>query len=422
MELASCCVDRPQIAYWGLFILALGCGQAPSSRESANQSAVSATSVIEPVAPPVEATPGGGDVKLPTGGAAADSWPLFRGDALGTGISQSTLPEQPALVWKFQANAQAGGFEATCAIDLGTVFAPSLDGNLYALDAATGEVKWKFFSELGFVAAPAVRDGLVYIGDVNGRFFALDATTGEGRWGFEAKAEIDACANFHGDNVLVGSQDATLYCRHAKTGEPVWQYSIEDQVRCMPTIIGDRAFLAGCDSKLHVIDLSNGEPVGTVEIDAPTGCTPALDGDRVYFGTEGETFFAIDWRQEKVLWRYKNPDRSFPYRSSAVVLPDRLLVGGRDKLMRALAVDDGRELWRFAAKGRIDGSAVVVGRRAFFGAADGRLYAVDIATGEAVWEYEAGGGFASSPAVAAGRLVIGNDDGALLCFGQAEGK
>lgn len=397
----------------------LGCG--PSAPQQQRQPTESPTAVATGAAPTLTAsettvTPAA-PVELPTGGAPADTWPLFRGDAAGTGVSQGTLPDKPTLLWTFQANAQAGGFEGTCAIENGVVYAPSLDGHLYALDLATGQQKWKFFSELGFVASPAVRDGMVYLGDVNGRFFALDANTGEGRWGFEAKAEIDACANFYGDKILIGSQDATLYCRDAKTGDPIWQYAIEDQVRCMPTLVGDRAFLAGCDSKLHVIDLTTGQAVGTVEIDSPTGCTPALTGDRVFFGTEGETFFAIDWRQEKVLWRYRNPDRTFPYRSSAVVLPDRVIVGGRDKLMRALALGDGQELWRFASKAKIDGSAVVVGRRAFFGSADGRLYAVDIANGKPVWEYEAGGGFASSPAVAAGRLVIGNDDGALLCFG-----
>lgn len=396
----------------------LGCSQSPSPAPTI--SSASAAAEQTPTATEAAKPAGADDVTLPTGGAPPDAWPLFRGDSQGSGVSQSTLPDKPALVWQFQSNAQAGGFEGTCAIAGGVVFAPSLDGHLYALDLATGQEKWKFFSELGFVASPAVRDGLVYIGDVNGRFFALDAATGEGRWGFEAKAEIDSCANFYNDTVLVGSQDATLYCRRATTGEPVWQYSIEDQVRCMPTLVGDRAFLAGCDSKLHVIDLTTGQSIGKVEIDSPTGCTPALTGDRVFFGTEGETFFGIDWRQEKVLWRYRNSDRSFPYRSSAVVLSDRVLVGGRDKLMRALAADDGQELWRFTSKARIDGSAVVVGRRAFFGSGDGRLYAVDIASGEAVWEYEAGGGFASSPAVASGKLVIGNDDGALLCFGAAD--
>ena len=60
--------------------------------------------------------------------------------------------------------------------------------------------------------------------------------------------------------------------------------------------VEDHCFLAGCDGKLHVIDLANGEETGAIEIEAPTGSTPAAVGELIYFGTEGATFFCIDWK------------------------------------------------------------------------------------------------------------------------------
>jgi outer membrane protein assembly factor BamB len=79
---------------------------------------------------------------------------------------------------------------------------------------------------------------------------------------------------------------------------------------------------------------------------------------------------------------------------------------------------DGKELWKFATRAKVDSSPVVVDKRVFVGSNDGRLYALDHATGKKVWEYEAGGHFVASPAVADGRLVIGNTDGTLYCFGE----
>ncbi len=46
---------------------------------------------------------------------AADTWPLFRGDRLATGVAPGALPEKLEVLWKFQAGKE-GGFEATAVI------------------------------------------------------------------------------------------------------------------------------------------------------------------------------------------------------------------------------------------------------------------------------------------------------------------
>jgi outer membrane protein assembly factor BamB len=344
----------------------------------------------------------------------AERWPVFRGDARAQGVAEGTLADNPEVLWKFQS--QGHGFEATVAIADGLVFAGCLDGEFYVLSLDTGEVKWKHHTELGFSAAAAVKDGRVFVGDTDGKFYCFEAATGKPVWGAEAGGEIDSGANFFDNKVLFGSQDATLYCHDAATGKQIWKYTIGDQVRCSPTVVEGRAFLAGCDAKLHIIDLEKGTAISTVEIDAPTGSTPAVGGQRVFFGTEGSSFFAIDWKEAKIAWNMRSP-RNMPFRSSAAVTPEAVIFGGRDKQIYSLDPTDGHELWKFATRSRVDSSPVVVGSRVFVGSSDGRLYGLERATGKKVWEYEAGGDFVASPAVAAGRLVIGNTNGTLYCFG-----
>src|SRR6476661_1112838 len=192
----------------------------------------------------------------------ASDWPLFRGNATATGVAEGNLPNNPQLLWKY--TVPKGSFEST----------------------------------------PVVANGVAYIGDMDGNFCFLDAKTGDKKCTAKAEAEINSAANFHAGNVLFGSQDATLYCLDAKSGEEKWKHQIGDQIRCSPTVIDDRCFLAGCDGKLHVINLANGEEAGDVEIGAPTGATPAAAGSRIYFGTEGATFFCIDWKQLKEIWHW----------------------------------------------------------------------------------------------------------------------
>jgi outer membrane protein assembly factor BamB len=141
-------------------------------------------------------------------------------------------------------------------------------------------------------------------------------------------------------------------------------------------------------------------------------------GDLLFVGTEGSTFFAIDWKNPKVVWQYTADRRQMPFRSSAAVTTDIVVVGSLDKSLHALAPDSGKSIWKFGTQGKIEGSPVIVGNRVFAGSGDGRLYALAVKTGREVWQYETGGSLVGSPAVAQGRLIIGSDEGILFCFGK----
>jgi outer membrane protein assembly factor BamB len=349
------------------------------------------------------------------------NWPLARGDALGTGVARSSLPENPELLWKFEV--PKGSFVTTPIVVDGMIYIGDFDGVVRAIDLAGGKEQWKFKSETddGFKTAAVYRNGMIYIGDVGGTFYCLDAATGKKKWSFKTDGEIDSSANFFKDTVLFGSQDNNFYCLDAKTGKPIWKFALSDQIQCSPTVVADRAFIAGCDGNFHVIDLNKGtEATPPVDIESPSGETPAVRGDTVYFGTEGGTFFAIDWKKGTVLWRWENMARAELIASPAVV-PEAVIFASHDRHIRALNPTSGKPIWTFPNHGRVDSSPVVVSNRIFFGSTDGRIYAIDRATGKKVWDYEAGGSFIAAPAVAANRLLIASEDGILYCLGAARG-
>jgi outer membrane protein assembly factor BamB len=347
--------------------------------------------------------------------AHSSDWPVFRGDAQATGVARGHLPAKLELLWTF--STAKGGFESTAAIVDGGVYIGSTDGNLYALDLATGKKRWEFATPLGFSASAAVQGGRVYIGDTDGKFYCIDAANGKKLWDYATDGEINSSANFHAGHVLFGSQDSYLYCLNAESGKLVWKYQSPNQIRCSPVVADDRGFVAGCDGSLHIIDLTKGTEAGAVKIDSPTGNTPAAMDGNVFVGTEGNSFFAVDPKRAKILWQYEAREHRAAYRSSAAVTPAAVIVGSRDKQIHALSPKNGRPLWSFATKGRVDSSPVVVGDRVFVGSGDGRVYAIDIKSGAKLWQFEAGGAVIASAAVADGRLVIGNDSGQLYCFG-----
>ena len=55
---------------------------------------------------------------------------------------------------------------------------------LYALDAQSGQERWKFETGASIGFSPAVSDGVVYFGNDAGRLYALDVRSGQERWKF----------------------------------------------------------------------------------------------------------------------------------------------------------------------------------------------------------------------------------------------
>src|SRR5262249_53299813 len=84
-------------------------------------------------------TPKVGEAKN-VGGPSAD-WPLFRGNALQTGVSKAKLPDKLEVLWKFETKE---AIESTAAIANGVAYVGSFDEHLYAIELASGKEKWKF--------------------------------------------------------------------------------------------------------------------------------------------------------------------------------------------------------------------------------------------------------------------------------------
>ena len=90
-----------------------------------------------------------------------------------------------------------GPMEVSPIIYNGTMYVTSAHDHVYALDAATGKVKWEFKNSPHVISFAANRgigllDGNVYIGTLDGHLIALNAETGQKVWD---KVTVDDTAN-----------------------------------------------------------------------------------------------------------------------------------------------------------------------------------------------------------------------------------
>ena len=343
-------------------------------------------------------------------------WPMFRGTTSLTGVSASVLPKPLKLRWSFQAK---DSIESSAAIVSGTVYVGSMDASLYAVNLASGKLTWRYATSGPIQeSSPCVHNGLVYIGDLNGVLHAVDAESGKARWTFKAEGEIKSSPNCSANRIYFGSYDQNLYCLSATTGSLIWKYATEGPVHGTPAIDKGRVFVSGCDETFRAIDTTTGKQIYSVPLGAYTGASAAIDEDHAYVGTFANEVLSLDLRQRLVQWTYRHPTRNFPFYSSASITKDRVVLGGRDKIVHCLDRSTGKEIWSFTTRARVESSPLITENRVFVGSNDGILYELDLITGKKIWDFTAGAPLSASPASAQGSLVIGSQDGVLYCFGN----
>lgn len=347
--------------------------------------------------------------------AAADSWPQFRGNLSLTGFTRAELAPTLRVLWTYEAGESV---ESSAAIVAGTVYVGSQKGDLVALDLATGRERWKYStgSQIG-ESSPAVSAGSVYVGSLDGNVHAVSARTGQRLWTFKTGTEVKSSPVVTAGKVLVGSYDQHLYCLSARGGKELWRFRTNGNVHCTAAVAAGTAYISGCDEYLRAISVATGRELFQMHSAAYTGASPALSQGNAFYGTFNNDVLGANLTKRRFGWRFVNPDRQFPFYSSAGVVDGRVVVGGRDKTVHCLDARNGRREWAFNTQARVDSSPALASGRVFVGSNDGRLYVLDFFSGEKLQEFNLGGPVSASPAVAAGRVVVGTQDGRVYCVG-----
>ncbi|QDU97123.1 Serine/threonine-protein kinase AfsK [Lignipirellula cremea] len=134
-------------------------------------------------------------------------WPAYRADASRSGISRTTITlplrerwrleaqQKPAPAWPDPVKeAHRLDFDAgpQLVVAEGAVFfGSSADDTLRAVDARTGRVRWSFTTGGPIRFAPAVDQGRVYAASDDGYLYCLDAAQGDLLWKFHAAGRDD---------------------------------------------------------------------------------------------------------------------------------------------------------------------------------------------------------------------------------------
>jgi outer membrane protein assembly factor BamB len=290
----------------------------------------------------------------------------------------------------------------------------STDGNLYAVDLASGTQKWKIFTGVRVTSSPAVENGVVYFGSYSGRFYAVDAATGTLKWKFQTEGE----KRFAGKH-LHGSEPA------AESMPDPFDFYLSS-----PALWGGAVYFGSGDGNVYALDAATGALKWKFHTGDVVHASPAISDGTLFIGSWDSYFYALDAASGKEKWRFKTGEDHNIYnqvgiQSSAAVVDGAVYFGCRDSNLYALDARTGEKKWAFNNKGSwvITSPAVRDGKVYFATSDTGTVYALDARAGTPIFSLKFGGWpLFSSPALAGGMLYIGSHQGKLIAIDLAGQK
>lgn len=266
----------------------------------------------------------------------------------------------------------------------GKVYFGSGDGNVYALDARSGALQWKFPTGDVVHASPAVADATVYIGSWDGNFYALDADSGQQRWVFHGGEDpaihnqvgFQSSAAVADGTVFVGCRDGHVYALDAATGRKRWDYpTSKSWVNTTPAVRDGLVYAGTSDSsRFFALDARTGRLRFNTDLKAYVFSSPALAGGRAFIGSHNGTLTALDARSGEPVGQFRTEaSKSDRLR---ILQPDLKL----DPAAFAPTFGDFGDMYldfyRFVSVGGIVSSPAVDRGVVYVGSLDGNLYAI----------------------------------------------
>lgn len=279
------------------------------------------------------------------------------------------------------------------------VFATNGFGQLTALDAASGVVRWRHDFNAGVAAPPTVSDGVVYVVTSNSTGWALSADTGRVLWqvfgAVASRSSTGAPAPvMAGPLVVFPFSSGQMVSAVAGSGEQAWAASVAGQrpgraasvltdLTGGPVFADGRVYAGSYAGRAAAFDATTGQQIWQAEEGAAGPLWVA--GGSLFFVSDRNQLIRLDAATGDTIWVQNLPyftRERIRRRKSVFVHYGPLLAGGR----LILASDDGLLRQYDPVSGGLasvtelpDGAAtnpVAAGRTLFLVTENGRLHAL----------------------------------------------
>jgi outer membrane protein assembly factor BamB len=241
------------------------------------------------------------------------------------------------------------------------------EGEVFALDAETGSVRWRARVSSEVLAAPKVGDGLVLVRSADNRVFAFGAEDGKRRWVYQrAAASLTVRSptglTLHQGSAYAGFPGGKLVAIALSNGGVRWEATVAlpkgaTELERVTDVVGEPAIqgrvvcAAAFQGRVACYDAQTGSQLWARDMSTINGVS--FDARYAYVSDDRGAVHALDRSNGRSVWKQ---DRLAHRRLSLpLALGSELALGDFEGYVHFLSRDAGTFVARFAT----DGSAVL---------------------------------------------------------------
>jgi outer membrane protein assembly factor BamB/uncharacterized protein YycO len=186
-------------------------------------------------------------------------------------------------LWK--KNLDEGIFSPIC-LDKGVLYIGTERSNIYAIDAARGDVKWTYNTDGRiFSSSPKIHGGTLFVGCYSGTFYALDPSRGNLLWKFNAEKPILSSPVFFNDIVYFGTEGGIFYALNTNSGKKVWEFNTNGGI-VMGSDVSNNSVLIPSGNMIFSVDVNSGELNWKQGFASHINTPVSIEGGNVFVGLE----------------------------------------------------------------------------------------------------------------------------------------
>lgn len=274
-----------------------------------------------------------------------------------------------------------------------------------ALNATTGKREWLFKTGTGNgVETPTVSEEKIYFGCDDGYIYVLDAATGQLKWRFQAgdlrPMDVSCPSPTVSGNTIYYVKNSDYIALDANSHKQKWIYYTGDELRSAPTISGDNLYCASAYD-YFALDAATGTLKWRFHSGPGPTSAPTLSGNNIYCDSQEGFAYALNAATGQQEWRFQaSPNFVIsPLVAGGTVYCSRFDENVMSSQYYIYALDPvtGKVKWKFSTGDNPVYTPLEYKGTLYCSSNDAYVYALNAVTGQLKWTFRTADGMVLPP-------------------------
>jgi outer membrane protein assembly factor BamB len=163
-----------------------------------------------------------------------------------------------------------------------------------------------FEAEGDIWSTPVLADGKLLFSSIDGHLYAIDPANGNLVWSFNAGKGLVSTPVVAGDRVLVAGFGSTLHAVNIDDGTEDWSFKANHWIWGRPAVDQSTAYFGDFDGILHAVGTSDGAGSWSLDLEkGPIRASPAIASGTLVVSTDDGWLIGVDIRSHEIAWQRK---------------------------------------------------------------------------------------------------------------------